>query len=210
MLHQLLFLALTYAIAAIPFGLVLAKLFAKTDIRELGSKNIGATNVARVVGKKLGFLTLILDGSKGAVMVIIARFNFVEVDNLHLFLALVALVSVIGHVFPVYLRFKGGKGVATTIAVILALDFKVGFLIIIFWIMSFCILRISSVSSLLAIGSSIVLSYNYDAPTEQIILCWILFVIVLIRHKENIKRLLLGEESSFSNTKNDAAKNDTK
>lgn len=210
MLHQLLFLALTYAIAAIPFGLVLAKLFAKTDIRELGSKNIGATNVARVVGKKLGFLTLILDGSKGAVMVVIARFNFVEVDNLHLFLALVALVSVIGHVFPVYLRFKGGKGVATTIAVILALDFKVGFLIIIFWIMSFCVLRISSVSSLLAIGSSIVLSYNYDAPTEQIILCWILFVIVLIRHKENIKRLLLGEESSFSNNKNDAAKNDTK
>lgn len=210
MLHQLLFLALTYAIAAIPFGLVLAKIFAKTDIRELGSKNIGATNVARVVGKKLGFLTLILDGSKGAVMVIIARCSFVEIDNLHLFLALVALVSVIGHVFPVYLRFKGGKGVATTIAVILALDFKVGFFIIVFWIVSFCIFRISSVSSLLAIASSIVLSYNYEAPIEQIILCWILFIIVLIRHKENIMRLLLGEESSFSNAKNDATKNDTK
>jgi glycerol-3-phosphate acyltransferase PlsY len=209
MLHQLFFLALTYAISAVPFGLVVAKIFAKTDIRELGSKNIGATNVARVVGKKLGLLTLILDGSKGAVMVIAARYNFYEIDNLHLFLTLVSLIAVIGHVFPVYLHFKGGKGVATTIAVLLALDFRVGFLVIIFWIMSFFIFRISSISSLAAIASSIALSYYYKAPIEQIILCWILFMIVLIRHKENISRLLIGEESSFSKAKNNAT-NDTK
>ena len=196
--YQFLFLILTYAVSAIPFGLVVAKVFAKKDIRELGSKNIGATNVARVVGKKLGFVTLILDGLKGAVMVIIARFNFAEIDNLHLFLVLVSAVAVLGHVYPVYLRFKGGKGVATAIAVLFALDFKIGFLVTAFWIMSFCIFRISSVSSIIAIFSSIILSSHYDAPVEQIWLCWFLSILILIRHKENIVRLLTGEEKAFS------------
>ena len=95
LLPQFLFLFLTYAIAAIPFGLVLAKTFAKKDIRQFGSKNIGATNVARVVGKKLGFVTLILDGLKGAVMVIIARFSFYDSENLHLILVVVAAVAVL-------------------------------------------------------------------------------------------------------------------
>ncbi|MBU6338919.1 MAG: glycerol-3-phosphate 1-O-acyltransferase PlsY [Rickettsiales bacterium] len=197
MINQILFLVLTYLISAIPFGLVIAKVFAKKDIRKHGSKNIGATNVTRVVGKKLGLVTLILDGAKGAVMVIIARFNFVEIDNLHLFLALVSLVAVCGHIYPVYLNFKGGKGVATTIAVLLALDFKIGFLVIVFWIMFFCLFRISSIASLVAIASSIALSYNYEVPIEQIILCCFLFVIIAARHKENIIRLLCGEENSF-------------
>lgn len=197
MINQILFLVLTYLISAVPFGLVIAKVFAKKDIREHGSKNIGATNVTRVVGKKLGFITLLLDGAKGAVMVIIARFNFVAIDNLHLFLVFVSLVAVCGHIYPIYLNFKGGKGVATTISVLLALDFKIGFLVIVFWIMSFCIFRISSVSSLIAIASSIILSYNYGAPIEQIMLCCCLFVIIAARHKENIVRLLCGEENSF-------------
>ncbi len=196
--YQFLFLIITYAVSAIPFGLVLAKVFAKKDVRELGSKNIGATNVARVVGKKLGFATLILDGFKGAVMVIIARFSFAEIDHLHLFLVLVSAVAVLGHVYPVYLRFKGGKGVATAIAVLFALDFKIGFLVTAFWIMSFCIFRISSVSSLIAIFSSIILSSHYEAPVEQIWLCWFLFILVLARHKENIIRLLTGEEKAFT------------
>ena len=136
-IYQIVFLVLTYAIAAIPFGLVLAKTFAGKDVRQLGSKNIGATNVARVAGKKLGFLTLILDGLKGAIMVIIARFNFYDLDNLHLFLVLVSAAAVIGHIYPIYLNFKGGKGVATAIAVLFALDVSVGFLVVFFWIMSF-------------------------------------------------------------------------
>lgn len=196
--YQFLFLILTYAISAIPFGLVLAKFFAKTDIRELGSKNIGATNVARILGKKLGFATLILDGLKGAAMIIIGRFTFVQSNYLHMFLVLVAAVAVIGHIYPVYLNFKGGKGVATTIAVLLALDISTGFLVTCFWIMSFCLFRVSSIASLLAIFSSIVLSSVYEAPIEQIILCWFLFIIVLIRHKENIIRLLTGEEKPFA------------
>jgi glycerol-3-phosphate acyltransferase PlsY len=196
-IDQLLFLGLTYAIAAIPFGLVLAKIFAKKDIREFGSKNIGATNVARVIGKKLGFATLILDGLKGAIMVIIARFTFHEMQNLHLFLVLVAAVAVLGHVYPIYLNFKGGKGVATAIAVLFALDVSVGFLVICFWILSFCLFRISSISSIIAIFSSIIISTSFSAPGSQIAFCWFLSLLILVRHKENIIRLITGEEKKL-------------
>jgi len=196
-IYQLLFLGLTYAIAAIPFGLVLAKIFAKKDIREFGSKNIGATNVARVIGKKLGFATLILDGLKGAIMVIIARFTFHDVQNLHLFLVLVATVAVLGHVYPIYLNFKGGKGVATAIAVLFALNVSVGFLVICFWILSFCLFRISSISSIIAIFSSIIISTSFGAPGSQIAFCWFLFLLILVRHKENIVRLITGEEKKL-------------
>lgn len=194
---QFLFLVLTYAIAAIPFGLVLAKTFAKKDIRQFGSKNIGATNVARVVGKKLGFATLILDGLKGAAMVIIARFSFYDAENLHLLLVLVAAVAVLAHVYPIYLNFKGGKGVATAIAVLFALDASVGFLAVCFWIMSFCLFRISSVSSIIAVFSSIAISSSFDAPRSQIIFCCFLAILILVRHKENIVRLMIGEEKKL-------------
>lgn len=196
--YQFLFLILTYFIAAIPFGLVLTKVFTGKDIRQFGSKNIGATNVTRVAGKKLGFATLILDALKGAIMVIIARFSFVNSGHLHLFLVLVSAVSVIGHIYPIYLNYKGGKGVATTLAVLFALDSTVGFLTIIFWIMAFCLFRISSVASMVAAFSSIVISTSYDAPIEQVLLCWFLFIVILIRHKENISRLLLGKEKPIS------------
>jgi acyl phosphate:glycerol-3-phosphate acyltransferase len=197
---EFVFLIVTYFVSAIPFGLVIAKLCAQVDIRQVGSKNIGATNVTRILGKKLGFITLILDGLKGAVMVIIARFTFSEISNLHLFLAIVSAVAVVAHVYPIYLNFKGGKGVATAIATLFALDFATGFLVMCFWILSFCLFRISSISSILAIFSSIVISSKFDAGTSQIILCWFLAILILVRHKENIIRLLTGEEKSFAAT----------
>lgn len=197
LIHQFLFLILTYFIAAIPFGLILVKIFIKKDVRDFGSKNIGATNVVRVAGKKLGFFTLILDGLKGALMVIIARFAFYDAENLHLFLVIVATVAVMAHVYPIYLNFKGGKGVATAIAVLFALDVSVGFLAVCFWIMSFCLFRISSVSSIVAIMSSIIISLNFDAPKSQIIFCCFLTILILVRHKENILRLIVGEEKKI-------------
>lgn len=197
MILQLLFLVLTYFISAIPFGLVLGKVFAKKDVREFGSKNIGATNVARVLGKKLGLATLILDGLKGAIMLIIARFAFYGSSHFHLFLVLVAAVAVIAHIYPVYLDFKGGKGVATAVATIFVLDPAVGFLMICFWILSFCLFRISSVASLLSIFSSIILSPAYGAPTSQTIFCVMLFALILYRHKENLLRLITGEEKKL-------------
>jgi glycerol-3-phosphate acyltransferase PlsY len=196
-IYQTLFLIATYFISAIPFGLVLTKIFAHKDVREFGSKNIGATNVVRVAGKKLGFFTLVLDGLKGAVMVIIARFTFFDASYLHLYLILVGFVAVLAHVYPIYLDFKGGKGVATTIAVLFALDFTVGFLVTCFWIMFFSLFRVSAVASMLAIFSSILLSITYEAPPEQIVFCVALLVLSVVRHKENIERLLLGKENKI-------------
>lgn len=195
--YQFLFLVFAYLVSSIPFGFYLAKKYAKIDIREHGSKNIGATNVMRLAGKKLAFFTLLLDGFKGALMIIVARFMFYDVNNLHLYLVIIGGVCVLGHVYSVYLNFKGGKGVATAIAVMLALDFAVGMLAICFWIMAFCALRISSVSSLVAIFSTVVLSSVYGAPTSQILFCLMLFILVFVRHRENILRLMTGEENKF-------------
>ncbi len=196
-LYQIFFLVLTYFISSIPFGLILTKFFLNKDVRESGSGNIGATNVVRIAGKKIGFLTLILDGAKGMVMVIAARFLFDQSNYLHSYLAIISFVAVVGHVFPIYLNFKGGKGVATTIAVLLALDPAVGFLTIIFWIMAFLMFRISSIASLVSILSAILLSVHYEAPTSQLVLCGALFILITIRHKENIVRLLVGEENKM-------------
>jgi glycerol-3-phosphate acyltransferase PlsY len=195
--YQFLFLVFAYLISSIPFGLVLVKKYRQIDIRQHGSKNIGATNVMRLAGKKLAFLTLILDGFKGSMMIIIARFVFFDVNNLHLFLVIIGAVCVLGHIYSVYLNFKGGKGVATAIAVLLALDFAVGMLAICFWIMSFCAFRISSVSSLIAIFSTIILSSAYGAPSSQIIFCLTLFILIFVRHRENILRIMTGEENKF-------------
>lgn len=196
-LYQFLFLVLTYLIAAIPFGLVLTKIFAKKDVREFGSGNIGATNVVRVAGKKIGLLTLILDGFKGAIMVVIARFTFADASGLHIFLVLVGTVAVIAHVYPVYLNFKGGKGVATTIAVLLALDLNIGLSVIGIWTLTFAIFRTSSISSIAAIFSSIILSICYGTSISQILFCIFLFALILYRHKENLERLIAGKEKKF-------------
>ena len=196
-LYQFLFLVLTYLIAAIPFGLVLTKIFAKKDVREFGSGNIGATNVVRVAGKKIGLLTLILDGFKGAIMVVIARFTFADASGLHILLVLVGTVAVIAHVYPVYLNFKGGKGVATTLAVLLALDLNIGLSVIGIWALTFAIFRTSSVSSIAAIFSSIILSICYGTSISQILFCIFLFALILYRHKENLERLIAGKEKKF-------------
>ncbi len=196
-LYQLLFLVATYFIAAIPFGLLVTKKYLGQDVRKSGSGNIGATNVARVAGKKLGALTLVLDALKGMIMVILARFFFDYVYHLHLFLVLVCAVAVLAHIYPIYLDYKGGKGVATAIAVLLALDPAVGFLAIVFWIMAFLMFRISAIASMSSILSAIFTSLHYDAPSSQVVLCIFLFILITIRHKENILRILMGEENKM-------------
>lgn len=198
-IQEILYLFITYFIAAIPFGLVLTKIFAKKDVRKFGSKNIGATNVARVAGKKLALTTLILDGCKGAIMVIIARFYFVQADNLNIFLVFIALVAIIAHIYPIYLKFKGGKGVATALATLLAIDFSVGLLAICFWILTFSFCRISAIASLVAISSTIFSSIYYRSPLEQILFSITISIIITIRHKDNIIRIITGEENKFEN-----------
>lgn len=197
LLCKLLFLTLTYFISAIPFGLVLAKIFAKKDIRQCGSGNIGATNVARVLGKKLGVVTLFLDGIKGAMMVILARFLFEADSSLSIFLMLVGAIAVIGHVFPVYLKFKGGKGVATTLAVLLAVSPMIGLFACTAWLIVFLFTKISAVASLCSIAMTTGFALYSGAFIEEILLCTLLMIIIFIRHKENISRIMAGTEKTF-------------
>lgn len=196
MIIQIIFLLITYLISSVAFGLFLGKIFAKIDIREHGSKNIGATNVARVINKKLGLATLLLDGLKGGAMVIIARLIFYNSDNLEIFLIIVAAIAVIGHIFPIYLKFKGGKGVATSIATIIALDPYIGVAISLIWIVAFILFRISAISSLMAIFSAIIISIFYNSMAYNIFY-FLLFLLILYRHKENITRLIKGSENKL-------------
>ena len=196
-LSQFLFLIISYLISAIPFGLLISRLFAGQDIRNYGSGNIGATNVTRVIGKKLGLVTLILDGLKGAAMIIIARIIFSNGENLELFLVLVGGISVIGHIFPVYIKFKGGKGVATAIAVLLAINPVVGLVNILAWLIIFTITKISAAASISSIIIATIFAIYYDVAIHEIALYIFLSALILIRHKENISRILQGKENKF-------------
>ena len=189
-LSQIFFLILTYLVSSIPFGLILSLIFAKKDIRKFGSKNIGATNVTRVVGKKLGFATLILDGIKGAFMVLIARHFFYGIIGLDDYLYLVAFIAILGHVFSIYLKFKGGKGVATTIATLLALDLVLGGVVVLTWLVFFAILRISAVSALVSMFAAVTLTIFGEYSTVQMVFMLLVFALIVVRHKENITKLI--------------------
>ena len=194
---QIGFLLITYFISAIPFGLLLTKKFLNEDIRNLGSKNIGATNVTRIAGKKLGLVTLILDALKGAVMVRAAIFAFPEAHNFDLFIALVAFVAVFAHIFPIYIRFKGGKGVATTLAVVLAIDPLIGLICLVTWLLVFLISRVSALSSIA--GAIVLIPANYFLAFSQVyvVLAVALSALIIFRHKSNIMRLINKEENKF-------------
>ena len=195
--NQILFLLVTYLVSSIPFGLILTKIFLKKDIRSHGSGNIGATNVTRIAGKKLGIVTLILDALKGAVMVVLAMDLFALSDDFDLLIALTAFIAVIGHIFPIYLRFKGGKGVATAAAVIMVIDPLIGSLVFLIWLALFLSFRVSAVASLGAVASLIPLCYFLAFSHYYTYLAIALTILITIRHKENIERLILKKENKF-------------
>ncbi|MHC0448705.1 MAG: glycerol-3-phosphate 1-O-acyltransferase PlsY [Candidatus Lariskella arthropodorum] len=183
-LSIMLAILITYLIAGIPFGLLFAKLLGHKDLRAHGSGNIGATNAMRVGGKKLGILTLIADATKGAIPVLIAK----QYDyNLAI---CVGLSAILGHIFSIWLRFKGGKGIATSIAVILSLDIYVGVFTCIFWLITFLIFQTSAIASLISmiamlLGTIFIIQSKYD-----ILFGLIVCLLVFYRHKENIKNIL--------------------
>ena len=178
---------LSYLLGSIPFGFLLTKIFLKKDIRETGSGNIGATNVLRTGNKLIGYSTLTLDVLKAIVPLIIIKFNspeFIFVSSLSIFL---------GHVFPVWLKFKGGKGVATYVGMLFCINYILGFIFIINWFLVFVFSKYSSLSSLLASLSMPIFSiliYN-----ENYYFFIMLFILILYTHRENIKRLKNNTES---------------
>ena len=179
----------SYLLGSIPFGLVLTKIFLKKDIREIGSGNIGTTNVLRTGKKSLAVATLVLDLLKGYFSLVI---TFIYFDNL---ISYSALICFIGHIFPIWLKFKGGKGVATYLGVILALSYKFFLIFGITWLVLSFLFRYASLSSI--VSSLIVFVYSYFFINNFSLILFIFFVIIIYTHRENIVRLKNSEESKI-------------
>ena len=182
--------AAAYLLGSIPFGLVIARISGGVDLRRVGSGNIGATNVLRALGKAAAALTLLGDIGKGVLAVGVARWAGADA----FVLALTALAAVLGHLYPVWARFRGGKGVATTLGVILGAMPIVGALLLLIWLMVAAISRYSSLAALVAIASLPVLTWFVDGRTAMLALSGVLVILVVVRHAENIRRLAAGTE----------------
>ncbi|MAS87447.1 MAG: acyl-phosphate glycerol 3-phosphate acyltransferase [Micavibrio sp.] len=183
-----------YLLGAMPFGLILCYIFGYGDIRKIGSGNIGATNVLRTGNKFLALITLILDSSKGAIAVLIGW----QFGPAFAFGA--ALGSVLGHNFPIWLKFKGGKGVATTLGVLLALSWPVGLAACVTWFVVALIFRMSSLAALIALAAAPFYTLYIGEP-KQVYLVALLTVIAWLRHHQNIRRILKGEEPKIGQKK---------
>lgn len=200
--------AVGYLVGSVPWGLVLVRMAGLGDIREIGSGNIGATNVLRTGNKPLAFLTLVLDIGKGA----FAAWAFLQVSDPAGYAA--GFCAVLGHNFPVWLKFKGGKGVATTLGVVLTVNFTVGALTCAAWLLIAGTFRYSSLASMGSLVASPVFAYWFTGDMHLVTMTAGLAVLSLIRHRANIGRLMRREESKIGQKKQDkaaeAAASDTK
>lgn len=187
---------MAYLLGSIPFGLVLCKVFGYGDIRQIGSGNIGATNVLRTGNKPLALATLLLDSGKGAIAVLIAA-HFVDFNA-----AMIAgFAALVGHCYPVWLKFKGGKGVATTLGTLIALVPLLGGIACLIWLVMALIFRVSSLAALTAIGMMPIVAHYLYSDANLSGLCAAIAALVYIKHRENIKRLFKGEEPKIGKKK---------
>ena len=178
----------SYIMGSIPFGFILTKIFLKKDIREIGSGNIGATNALRTGNKLVGYSTLILDIVKAIIPVIYVKMNYPEL------IYIASLCAFLGHVFPIWLKFNGGKGVATYVGILFSINILLGLIFVISWGVIFLISRYSSLSSI--IGSLSVPLYLFITTEKSSVIFFItMFVLIFFTHRENIIRLKNREES---------------
>ena len=179
---------ISYLMGSVPFGFILTKIFLKKDIREIGSGNIGATNALRTGNKAIGYSTLVLDIFKAVAPVIYVKVFYQD------FLYIASLCAFLGHVFPIWLKFKGGKGVATYVGILFAINIYFGIIFTISWFITFFISKYSSLSSLVA-AASIPIYLLVLTQFDQGIFFTIMFVLIFFTHRENIKRLKNKEET---------------
>ena len=178
----------SYLMGSIPFGFILTKIFLKKDIREIGSGNIGATNALRTGNKLVGYSTLILDILKAIIPVIYVKMNYPEL------IYIASLCAFLGHVFPIWLKFKGGKGVATYVGILFSINILLGLIFVVSWGFVFLIFRYSSLSSI--VGSLSIPLYLFVTNEKSSVIFFItMFVLIFFTHRENIIRLKNKEES---------------
>jgi len=186
-----------YLSGSVPFGLILSRMAGVQDIRKEGSGNIGATNVLRVAGKKVAIATLLLDALKGFVPVMIAK-------SVHMDYALLAaLGAFLGHVFPVWLKFRGGKGVATALGVVFGLSFAIGGILCAVWLMLAALMQYSSAAALGAFGIAPLLTLYLTGSLETTLAVLLISIVIWIRHAANLKRLANGTEGKINFKKKD-------
>ena len=178
----------SYLMGSIPFAFVLTKIFLKKDIRKIGSGNIGATNALRTGNKLIGYTTLILDIAKAVIPVIYIKINFPEL------IYIASLCAFLGHVFPIWLKFKGGKGVAAYVGILFSINILLGIVFIVSWGLVFLIFKYSSLSSIIG-ALSIPIYLLLTNETSSVVFFAIMFVLIFFTHRDNIKRLKNKEES---------------
>jgi len=189
---EVLLIVSAYLLGSVPSGYVLGKL-AGVDVRKAGSGNVGATNVARVVGKRQGIMTLLFDVAKGFLPVLFAQ-------SMHLDSSIVALTGVaafVGHLYPIFLRFKGGKGVATALGVFVAVAPLGTMILFVVFAAVFAASRIVSLSSMVAAACAPVVLWSLSYTTSAVVMSSFIAVMIVWRHRDNIKRLLAGTEPRF-------------
>ena len=182
----------SYFIGSIPFGLILTRVWGYGDIRNVGSGNIGATNVLRTGNRFLALIVLILDSFKGFVVINLLSL-FIITNNIETILLIGVFGCVIGHCYPLWLNFKGGKGVATSLGAFIGFDFFIGFLICIIWLITAFFYRKSSLASLVSLSCSPFIVFIFYGYSETVLSLFI-FLVICLKHKENIKRLTNGNE----------------
>jgi len=184
-----------YLIGSIPTGYIIVKAFKNQDIREIGSGSTGATNVKRVMGKKWFFIVLLLDAFKGALPVVLAKILTTSFANIGLLPVLAAIAVILGHSKSIFLKFTGGKSVASGVGTILALNWQVGLIIAAIWSVITYSSKYVSLGSIIALWCSPVLMYLFKQPAAYIGYCLVGAVYITYLHRENIKRLIKGEEN---------------
>ena len=188
------FIILAYFIGSISFGILLSKIFKIQDPRSFGSKNPGATNVMRSGKKLAALLTLLGDMLKGTIVVLIAKLYLNPTFDQVL---LIAAAVFLGHLFPIYHQFRGGKGVATALGVLLAIDIHIAILVLIIWLIVFLLSRISSLSAITAALCLPLITFFMHVDQSFLWLTFLLSILLIYRHKENIKNLIEKKESNF-------------
>jgi len=190
-MEKYIILILSYILGSIPFSLIIAKING-INLREVGSGNIGATNVARTGNKRLAVLALFLDSLKGFVAVYTAQ-QFCDNNDFYIYVS--AILAVLGHMFPIWLRFNGGKGVATTLGVLVALNISIALAFVFVWLIVFFIFRYSSLASLAATAAAVIASFFFQKELFLILLT--VAILIFLKHYRNIANLLQGREHKF-------------
>lgn len=195
---------IAYLLGSISFSVIFSKKIAGIDVREEGSKNAGTTNVLRTVGKKAAALTLICDILKGVIAVLIGySISFITKDlNAALLVQIAGIFAIIGHTFPVFFKFKGGKGIATSLGILLLVNYQIGLICLVFWLIIVIFTRMVSLGSIMAAilfpVLTIFIAQNYLVEGNYIIFGIVVAVLVVFNHRSNVKRILEGKENKLS------------